>query len=92
MQRWLPSIVRSPLFWVSRETMITSKLTSRARTTIPQAVRAALRLREGDEIVYEIRGDRVVLSRAQKVWGGDDQLKTFTEWYSDADRKAYSGL
>jgi len=29
--------------------MITSKLTSKAQTTIPQPVRAALQLREGDE-------------------------------------------
>jgi antitoxin PrlF len=30
--------------------MITSKLTTQGQTTIPQAVRAALGLREGDEI------------------------------------------
>ena len=34
--------------------MITSKLTSKAQTTIPQPVRIALHLREGDEIVYRI--------------------------------------
>ena len=45
--------------------MITSKLTSKARTTIPQPIRAALCLREGDELVYEIQGDRVVLSTAR---------------------------
>jgi antitoxin PrlF len=31
--------------------MITSRLTSKAQTTIPQAVRAALKLRGGDELV-----------------------------------------
>ena len=39
--------------------MITSKLTSKAQTTIPQSVRAALRLQEGDEIAYEIKENLV---------------------------------
>jgi hypothetical protein len=34
--------------------MITSKLTSKAQTAIPQPVRAALRLKEADELAYEI--------------------------------------
>lgn len=36
--------------------MITSKLTSKAQTTIPQPVRAALHLKEGDEIVTLLTG------------------------------------
>src|SRR3546814_10549587 len=32
--------------------MITSRLTSKARTTFPQPVRAALRLKEGDILAY----------------------------------------
>lgn len=72
--------------------MITSKLTSKAQTTIPQPIRAALRLREGDELVYEIQGDRVVLSKAQQVRDGDDPFRTFNEWDSAADRKAYGRL
>lgn len=72
--------------------VITSKLTSKAQTTIPQPIRAALRLREGDQLVYEIQGDRVVLSRAQQVREGDDPFRTFSEWDSDADRKSYGRL
>jgi antitoxin PrlF len=72
--------------------VITSKLTSKAQTTIPQPVRTALRLREGDELVYEIQGDRVLLSRAQQVRDGDDPYRTFGEWDSAADRKAYGSL
>ena len=72
--------------------MITSKLTSKAQTTIPQAIRAALRLQEGDELVYEIQGDRVVLSKAHKLRDGDDPFRTFGEWDSAADRKAYGSL
>jgi antitoxin PrlF len=72
--------------------VITSKLTSKAQTTIPQSIRAALRLREGDELVYEIQGDRVVLSKAQQLRDGDDPFRTFSEWDSPADRKAYGSL
>lgn len=71
--------------------MITSKLTSKAQTTIPQPVRAALRLKEGDEILYAIEGDRVILTRAGKE-PAEDPFGTFSEWDSEADRRAYAGL
>ena len=72
--------------------MITSRLTSKAQTTIPQPVRAALRLREGDEILYEIQPNRVILTRARRGAEGDDPFRTFDEWNSEADKKAYEGL
>ncbi|HIJ63106.1 MAG TPA: transcriptional regulator [Rhodospirillaceae bacterium] len=71
--------------------MITSKLTSKAQTTIPQPVRAALHLVEGDEILYAIEGDRVVLSRVARDQS-EDPFAAFSEWDSDADRRAYGGL
>lgn len=71
--------------------MITSKLTSKAQTTIPQAVRAALRVREGDELVYEIEGDHVILSKRRPA-AVDDPFRTFHEWSSAADRRAYAKL
>ena len=71
--------------------MITSKLTSKAQTTIPQAVRTALRLREGDELAYVIENGRVILSRAGGE-GSDDPFATFGEWDSEADRRAYADL
>lgn len=71
--------------------MITSKLTSKAQTTLPQAVRAALRLREGDEIAYIIENGRVILTKANSD-AGEDLFATFDEWDSDADRAAYAGL
>ncbi len=71
--------------------MVTSKLTSKAQTTVPQAVRAALGLSEGDELLYEIDGDRVVLKRARRP-ATDDPFATFDEWNGDADRKAYADL
>jgi antitoxin PrlF len=71
--------------------MITSKLSSKAQTTIPQPVRTALHLREGDEIAYVIEGGRVILTKAEATQI-DDPFRTFTEWDSDADRKAYADL
>ena len=71
--------------------MITSKLTTKAQTTIPQPVRAALRLKEGDELAYEIEENRVILTKASAGMV-DDPFATFREWESDADRKAYAKL
>ncbi len=72
--------------------MITSKMTSKAQTTIPQAIRAALRLSEGDAILYSIEASgRVVISRAPDQ-SADDPFASFNEWDGDADRKAYADL
>jgi antitoxin PrlF len=72
--------------------MITSRLTSKAQTTIPKQVRAALQLREGDEIAYAIEPGRVVLTRVQPENTACDRFKTFSEWDSPADTEAYAGL
>lgn len=70
--------------------MITSKITSKAQTTIPQPVRAALRLAEGDELAYRIEGDHVVVTKVEAP--AEDPFATFCEWSSEADTKAYGGL
>jgi len=72
--------------------VITSKLTSKAQTTVPQPIRAALKLKAGNELVYEIRGEEVVLTKARRVADADDPFRTFGEWDSAADRKAYGEL
>jgi antitoxin PrlF len=72
--------------------MITSKLTSKAQTTIPQPVRTALGLHEGDEIAYQIDGDRVTLTKARPPGFAEDPFATFSEWASDADREGYADL
>lgn len=71
--------------------MIKSKLTAKAQTTIPRPVRDALRLEPGDEIVYQIQNDRVVLTKASLA-PSDDPFATFSEWDSAADRDAYAAL
>ncbi len=72
--------------------MITSRLTSKAQTTILQPVRAALHLSEGDELAYAIEADRVVLTRAQPVTIADDPFRCFSEWDSAADTLSYAEL
>ena len=71
--------------------MITSRLTTKAQTTIPLPVRNALRLSEGDELVYSIEGTRVALSKANRN-AVDDPLATFSEWSSEADNAGYADL
>lgn len=72
--------------------MITSRLASKAQTTIPEPVRDALHLEEGDEIAYLIEGDRVVLTKVLHRERREDPFKTFSEWDSEADRRAYADL
>jgi antitoxin PrlF len=71
--------------------MVTSKLTSKSQTTIPQPVRAALGLHPGDEIAYRIDDGQVVLTKVRRA-EHDDPFKTFEEWDSEADRQAYANL
>lgn len=72
-------------------TLIASKLTSKAQTTIPQPVRQALGLREGDTLTYRIEGDRVILTKADRGLV-EEPFGTFSEWSSEADTEAYAGL
>jgi antitoxin PrlF len=71
--------------------MITSKLTSKAQTTIPQAVRTALSLRPGDQLAYVIEQGRVVLTRLEGGAQADDPFAVFFEWTSEADAQAALG-
>ena len=72
--------------------MIISRMTSKAQTTIPQAVRKALDLKPGDELAYWIEDGRVVLTRADLTKQADDSFAAFDEWNSEADRRAYANL
>jgi antitoxin PrlF len=42
---------------------VAAKVTSKGQVTVPKAVRDALGIREGDEIVFRVEGNRAVLSR-----------------------------
>ena len=40
-----------------------AKVSSKGQVTVPKAVRDALGLREGDEVVFRVEGSRAVLAR-----------------------------
>jgi antitoxin PrlF len=72
--------------------MITSKITSKAQTTIPQTVRDILGVGPGDELAYRIEGNRVILERFATA---NDELAALTgllsEW-SAPENDAYDQL
>ena len=77
--------------------MITSKLTSKSQTTIPQAVRGALGVNPGDEIAYTIEANRVVLTKAQPKTPRrgvpfEDPFASFWEWDTPEDDEIFKGL
>jgi antitoxin PrlF len=71
--------------------LIVSKITSKAQTTVPRSVRAALKLGVGDTIVYAIEGDHVIMTKATTA-NVDSPTASFDEWSSENDRHAYAGL
>lgn len=71
--------------------MIASKITSKAQTTVPRPVRAALKLGVGDTIVYTIEGERVTIAKATPP-SADSATAAYTEWDSENDRRAYAEL
>ena len=40
-----------------------ARMTSKGQVTVPKAVREALGLEEGDEVVFRVEGNRAVLAR-----------------------------
>jgi antitoxin PrlF len=77
--------------------VFTSKLTSKAQTTIPQPVRAALGVREGDELAYLIEDGRVVITKApprllRKGVPFEDPFAAFWEWDSKEDEEDFADL
>lgn len=69
--------------------MIIGRITAKAQTTIPRAIRLALGIKPGDEIAYEIDGDRVIMRRAGDPF--DKPFASFIEWSDDLD-SAYDAL
>ena len=68
-----------------------SRITSKAQTVIPKAVRERLKLKPGDLLRYVFDGKRVVIEKAA-AGADDDPFATFSEWASEADEKAYRSL
>ena len=72
--------------------MITSKLTSKSQTTVPQPVRKALGLAPGDQIRYEIEEGRAILTRTSTQTAAGDPFESFDEWLGRMDEEAYADL
>jgi AbrB family looped-hinge helix DNA binding protein len=51
-----------------KETALDSaaKVTSKGQVTVPKSVREALGIKEGDELVFRVEGNRAVLARTPK--------------------------
>ena len=73
---------------------MTSRLTSKAQTTIPKAVRDKLDLRPGDSLVYEIERDLVRIRKLPTVDVAylHALQATLSEWDSPEDDEAYADL
>jgi AbrB family looped-hinge helix DNA binding protein len=76
---------------------ITSKVTTKAQTTIPRRVRERLGLQPGDHLLYEICDDRAGEVRLRRLAPADAAYlravqATLGEWDSPEDEAAYAGL
>jgi len=45
---------------------VAAKVTSKGQVTVPKAVREALGIKDGDEVVFRVEGDRAVLARTSR--------------------------
>lgn len=74
--------------------LLVSKVTSKFQTTIPQTIRDAMGISQGDAVVFEIEEGRVFIKRLQPL---DLEylnavLGTLSEWSSPEDEEAYRDL
>ncbi len=74
--------------------LLISKVTSKFQTTIPQSIRDAMGISQGDGIVFEMEEGRVFIKRLQPL--DLDYLNalsgTLSEWSSTEDEEAYRDL
>jgi len=71
-----------------------SRLTSKGQATIPVEIRKALRLKEGDRVMFEMRRGKVTVRRAQPIdrtWLKLSEA-AFEDWNSPEDEAAFRDL
>jgi bifunctional DNA-binding transcriptional regulator/antitoxin component of YhaV-PrlF toxin-antitoxin module len=68
----------------------TSKLTSKAQTVVPRAIRERLGLRPGDTVRYRITKTGVLIDKRPDA--EDDPFVEFVEWAGAEDEKAFKDL
>ncbi|GLS22831.1 hypothetical protein GCM10007874_58510 [Labrys miyagiensis] len=72
---------------------VTSRLTTKAQTTIPQIVRNALHLDPGDTLRYVITDTSVILEKVQGTHDiSENPFAFFHEWASEDDEKAFANF
>ncbi len=74
--------------------MLISNLNSKGRTTIPIQVRKALNLKPGDQINFEIKNHKVIISKIERFdyCYHKTLSSTLLEWNSSEDDEAYRHL
>lgn len=72
--------------------MITSRLTSKAQTTIPQTIRDLLGVGPGDDLAYRILDGRVVLERGGDRAAEMASLTSLLSEWSAPENDAYDSL
>lgn len=68
----------------------TSKLTSKAQTVVPRAIRERLGLRPGDTLRYRVTKSGVVIDKRPDTEG--DPFVEFGEWSGPEDEEAFKDL
>ena len=68
----------------------TSKLTSKAQTVVPRAIRERLGLRPGDTLRYRVTRNGVVIDKRPEPEG--NPFVEFVEWSGAEDEEAFKGL
>jgi antitoxin PrlF len=71
--------------------MIKSKITGKTQTTISQLVRFARHLGGAYDLGHGIEGEHVPLTEADRK-PVDDPFASFSEWWSEVDRRAFTDL
>ena len=46
---------------------VSARISSKGQVTIPAAVRRALALQEGDQVIFRVEGDRAVIARSEDL-------------------------
>lgn len=75
--------------------MLTSKITQKGQTTIPQQVRARLEVHAGDRIVYENTASGFVIRKIRPfdaAWHAGIEKSLEAEWNSPEDDEAFRDL
>jgi AbrB family looped-hinge helix DNA binding protein len=75
---------------ISRRPAAFSKISVKGQTVIPREVRQRLKLKPGDTLRYRMTDHGILLEKATEA--GGDPFVAFSEWTSEADERAYSGV